>query len=277
MSITTIDQLQSSLMTPIEFSKDTYLHSGSAHFSLAYQNGNPGGMSIPNPGASGEALTYLSGQLEFVDPASGSTKYIVGAKFVSSEYSASPANSVPGTVLVCDRLWHGGQFAGTDVTLQSVNSVTFPSRDVNGSSSGVGVMVAVEVTSACGNAAPIATVTYTNSDGTSGRTGTAQLSTLPNKGQMYAVTLQAGDTGVRSVQSVQLSTSWLSGTYVLVAYRCIVKTSIDRSYSLPGRQWADSISLGMPKVYSGSVLYLVVLLNKSAWLSVVGSLIFAQG
>ena len=72
-----------------------------------------------------------------------------------------------------------------------------------------------------------ATVSYTNSDGVSGRTATlsaivgSQAPATPVIGTLIWFNLAAGDKGVRSIQSITLGTSWVSGSISLMITRDI--------------------------------------------------------
>ncbi|MBF9664229.1 hypothetical protein, partial [Streptococcus pseudopneumoniae] len=84
--------------------------------------------------------TTYAGQIP-VPPASGNT-HLSYAGFFSSAQG--------GLVLLCDRLWHNSGFNVTLTTAQTVNSVTFPERDMDGTTNGEGVFVGVEVSGAMG-------------------------------------------------------------------------------------------------------------------------------
>ena len=68
-----------------------------------------------------------------------------------------------------------------------------------------GLRIALYALTALGNAAAVAntTVTYTNSAGTPGRTGTiGPIATTSQVGTFYPMALQAGGRGVQSVQAI---------------------------------------------------------------------------
>lgn len=159
-----------------------------------------------------------------------------------------------GTLMLADRLWHNGNLSATSTYPQTINSVTFPARDMNKSSNGVGVYLAVEVFSATGAGTPTITASYTNSDGVSGRTATsisngAATSTV---GSFYMLGLQDGDVGVRSVQSLTLSATWTSGSLSLVAYRPISFLPISKQNVIERN---DALSGGMPQIWPDSCLF----------------------
>jgi hypothetical protein len=97
--------------------------------------------------------------------------------------------------------------SGTVTTAQTTN---LPTAALTRYTSGVGVMASLEITTAVGTTATTATVSYTNSAGVAGRTSPAVTFGGTNDrqaSQVQLVPLQAGDVGVRSVESVTLAAS----------------------------------------------------------------------
>jgi hypothetical protein len=130
---------------------------------------------------------------------------------------------------IMDVLWVNSGIAVTTTTSQTINSVAFPARDVNGSTNGEGVMVGILVVTATTNAGAITntTMSYTNSDGTAGRTAT--ISSFPATavaGTLVWFQLAAGDKGVRSIQSITLGTSYGGGAISLIAAKWIVAAPV---------------------------------------------------
>jgi hypothetical protein len=233
-------------------------------YSFFYNSGIPGAAATPTPGISGAALTTYAGQIPFSNPAAGNS-YL--ARFVGASSGAV------GQLMLVDRLWHNSGLSVTSTSLQTVNSVAFPPRDQNGSSDGAGVLLAIETSSSMGGGTPTITVTYTNSDGVGSRTGTNANSLGSTSGSFYPITLAAGDKGVRSVQSVALSASWVSGTYHLVAYRVIA------TLSLPAIGTANAIDVvtgGMPQMFDNTVPFLVFM-GGSNQTTISGSVTVTQG
>lgn len=165
-----------------------------------------------------------------------------------------------GTLILADRLWHNGGYTITSNTAQNSTTPTWPARDIAGATSGDGVLLGVEISSSTGIATPTITATYTNSSGAGSKTGTNIVATGTSapSGSFFPIGLQAGDTGVQSLQSITLSTSWLSGTMNLVAYREIARLEMkipQKTYSL------DAFTGGMPQMYNGSVPFLIFIPN----------------
>lgn len=235
--------------------------------SMFYGNGRPGAGVAPSSGLNGSALTSVSGQIPFTNPVSGNT--YLGA--------FDCASSGVGRMVLCDRLWHNSGIVVTTTTAQSITFPTLPARDMNGSSNGEGVMIAIEVSVLTGNgAATSPTISYTNSAGTSGRTGT-MVSNFPasaQPGTFATFMLEAGDTGVRSVQSITLGTSLVSGTIHLVAYRPVA--TIDVVLANGGNS-KDALALGLPRLYDNTVPWLVWYHTTTSSANVSGSITYTQG
>lgn len=233
-----------------------------------YAGGIPSAAVAPTPGISGAALTSYAGQIPFTNPSAGQNTYL--ARFV-----AFPANQT-GTIMLADRLWHNSGITITSTTAQTVNSVAFPARDNNGSTNGEGVFLMVEVSTATGAGTPTITVGYTNSDGTSGRTGTNVYATNATSaiGTVYPIGLQSGDKGVQSVQSITLSATWTSGTIHLVAYRQLV---IVNSTAAGVAGVVDALTSGLPRMYDNTVPFLMYTPTTTTSTFISGSMTVTQG
>jgi hypothetical protein len=116
----------------------------------------------------------------------------------------------------------------TTTTAQTLNTTALPARDLNFSTNGEGVWAGLFVTTATTNAAANTglTISYTNSAGTAGRTSRApvgaagfQFPATAVAGSLFIFPLQSGDTGVRSVESITLATSFATGAVSLVLFK----------------------------------------------------------
>jgi hypothetical protein len=173
-------------------------------------------------------------------------------------------------------LWHNGGYTITATTAQTSTTPTWPARDANGVTNGDGVLLGLEISSAAGAAAPTITVSYTNSAGTAGRTGTNSFATAnsPAAGSFFPIGLQAGDIGVRSLQSVTLSTSWLSGTMNMVAYRVLAALELTTA-NTPNA--LDAITAGFPRLYNGTVPFFIFIPSTTTASNISGQVIWTQG
>lgn len=270
MAITTLDGVIAGAQAPRYIAKAvTPTMVAGRPQSLWGLGGNPGAGSFDTTLA-GVALSSTSaqvnGQIPFTDPVSGNSylgRFQAGA-------------NIAGTLLLCDRLWHNGGFTITSATAQTVNSAAWPARDNNGSTNGEGVLLGLEISAAAGAAAPTITVGYTNSAGTASRTATNSFATAnsPTAGAFYPIGLQAGDTGVRSVQSLTLSVSWVSGTMNLVAYRVLAALELTAAF-VPNA--IDAVTSGFPRLYNGSVPFLIFIPSTTTASNVSGQVVWTQG
>jgi hypothetical protein len=205
MAITTRDGVLAGSRPPEDFLKvGTTMEAVGVQHSFFYTTGRPGAATAPSPGIAGAALTTYAGQIPFTNPVSGNT-YI--ARLQASA-------SVAGSLILYDRLWHNSGIAVTTTTSQTVNSATWPARDANAATNGAGILVGIEVSTATTNAGAVTntTMSYTDQDGNSGATAT--ISSFPATavaGTFVPFQLAAGDTGVRSIQSITLGTSYGAG------------------------------------------------------------------
>ena len=267
MAITTLDLALAGMKPPGYFSKAVSgtLVAGRP-FSPFYLAGVPGAAAAPAPGLGGANLTSYAGQLA-IPAASGNTHL---ARF--SGVSSAQA----GMLLLCDRLWHNSGFTITSTGAQTINSAAWPARDMNGSTNSVGVLLGVEISSATGAGTPTITVSYTNDANTSGRTGTNSVATVASSaaGTFYPIGLAAGDTGVRSVQTLTLSATWTSGTMHLVAYRVLATLELAAA-GIPNA--VDALTSGMPRCYDTTVPFLIYIPQTTTTTQLSGSAVFTQG
>lgn len=162
-----------------------------------WRNAGTPGAGAGSPTASGRTLDRTSaGSLDC--PAASGTSYLA---------SFSGKCTAIGALTLADRLVETGALSMIVTTAQTVNSVALPARATGATD----VELWLEVHSAGGTtASATVTASYTNQSGQSGRTATLT-GGIPASGtpanRTYRMSLQAGDTGVQSVQSVTLGTS----------------------------------------------------------------------
>lgn len=249
MAITTLDDLLAGMLPTVEVYKTTMTAEAAGLNASSFLVAGSPGAAVPSvAGVAGEALTSYAGQVPF--PAS------VGGQNIHLARLYAAVGSGIGSVTLMDRLWHNSGLSVTSTASQTVDSVAWPARDDGGSTNGVGVNIALEQQTTGGAGTPTFTVTYTNSAGTTGRTGIiGPVATTLTAGTFYKMTMQAGDRGVRSVQSIQSSATMTSGTYSLVAYRTIAFLGTPGDNDGYDR---DAVALGFPRVHDSSVPFLVL-------------------
>lgn len=192
-------------------------------YCTSKDGGFPGAWAVGTPGVNGRTTDGTAaadaGCIPIKNPSSG-------ANYLTELQMAAGVNH---SHLFFDVLWVNSGLAITTTTAQAITTPTLPARDINGTTNGEGCMIALLCTSAVGLAAVAsnATVNYTNSDGTAGRTATlsaivgSQAPATPVIGTLIRFNLAAGDKGVRSIEGITLGTSWVSGSISLMITRDI--------------------------------------------------------
>jgi hypothetical protein len=264
--ISSLAQLRAGLQ-PIQYYTKQVRTAGITGYPMSYW----GSLGFPISGSFDTTLNGVTlvapqiGQIPFFNPLMGQEVRL--ARFKGT---ATPTLQT-GIALLLDRLWHNGGITITSTGVQAIVSPTWPARDSDGSTAGRGVFIAAEVQSVTGSVSA-ATLTYTNSQGVAGRTADFVIPAIGVAGAFNNFALASGDEGVRSIQSIQLASSWVSGTINLVAYRMIE--------SLPFRipttnQFTDG-AMSAPRLYDGSVPFLAYV-GSSAAVSAVGEIQLSWG
>ncbi len=223
--------------------------------------GSVGG-GVISSATNGAVYTSASaGAMPFRNPTSGNT-YLAGMKWPTA---------TGNTTTLVDFLWSKNIDAASAAT-QTINSVPFPNRDINGTTNGDGVFIALFVTiNSSGTSS--AQISYTNQNGTAGRTGNAiWLPGSPQSGVFAPFSLEDGDTGVRSVQTFTLSVAYSVGAgAALVAFRPIA--TITPLLTKTNEPRGDAFSFAMPQIYNDSCLTFIY----HGGSTILGAVDFAQG
>lgn len=235
-------------------------------WSSFYAAGIPAAAAAPSPGIAGAALTSYAGQIPV--PAASNNTYLARMSGVSSAQG--------GMLLLCDRLWHNSGITVTTTTAQTVTSAAWPARDINGSTNGEGVYIGLEVVTATGAGAATPSISYTDSAGNSGATSTTIDTYVASSavGSFYRLGLAAGDTGVRSIQSVTLGVSMTSGSVALVAYRILASLELSAA-GIPNA--IDEITGGLPRCYDNTVPFWIYVPQTTTTTLLTGTAVFTQG
>jgi hypothetical protein len=199
-----------------------------------------------------------------------------GALYMEQSTVSVTATCFP---MLWDVLWVNSGIVVTTTTAQTVDSVTLPARDDNGTVNGEGCQIGLIWAAASTNGAAItnSTVTYTNSAGTGSRTATLlavagdQIPPTPVIGTVVWFQLAAGDTGVQSIQSITLGTSLVTGSVSLIIARPLTahanstnNVGFTSTYPNPGlRLWTGTCGLMFHKSVSSSAITLHALFNIS--------------
>ncbi len=159
----------------------------------------------------------------------------LGGRFNTSTFGV-------GGMLLVDLLNVSGGLNGTLTTAQTTN---LPTAALTRYTSGEGVMAGIVIYTQIGSTATTATISYTNSAGTSGRTSIATSfggTGFREVGVLLPIPLQAGDTGVESIESVTVTaTTGTAGNFGVCLYKPLAMISLE---SATGAMPLDSVSTG---------------------------------
>jgi hypothetical protein len=274
MAISTIEGVIAGVKPPIYVWKNSAAQEAiGVNHSLFYSAGLPGAATAPTSALAGDALTSYAGQIPM--PSFSNNTHLL--KF------SCMAGAAAGIFYLADRLWHNATIVSSTTTGQTINSTAWPARDANGSTNGDGVLVGIEVSTATTNGAAITntTLTYTNSSNTGSRTATIP-STLPGggfpatavAGTFVPFVLQAGDVGVRSIQTLTLGTSYGTGVIHLVAYRVL---AVARSPTAGMGMDMDMAATGFPRLYDNTTPFLFWTAGATALNQIHAQVVVAQG
>ncbi len=275
MTISTEDQLLAGMGEAIPIFKTSSSNKapGVPHAAGLIATGFPPAFTPGTPGLSGATVDGTTNTL------GGTFPFINGGTGISS-YLAKVALCIGATttgIAFFDLIWYNSGISVTTTTAQTINSVTLPARDSNGATSGAGVYAWIYVSSATTATNTTATISYTNSSGTSGKTGTITLGGIPGTataGTFIPFSLASGDVGIQSIQSITLGTSLTAGTINLMLIRDICFCSFIGPSTGFTYDWA---SIGFPNLYNGTALSFYAIPTSTTVGQINGSLRYAQG
>jgi len=257
MAITTLDLLLAGLRPPISFYKSTYTGEAIGRYhNLFAIAGIPAAGVLGTPGLAGATVTApdaIGGHFDWTNPAAGNA-YLAKVNW--------NVNAAMVGVTIYDLLWYNSGLVVTTTTAQTINSIAFPARSADGTANGQQIEIYIHCQVATTNGAAITNTTYsyTNELGTAGRTG-GLIPNWPATAVINHITpfgLQGGDTGVRSIQTVTLGTSYGAGTINLMAIRRVAQLGF---FAANTGQNLNAFDLGMPQLFNGSALYAMNLLS----------------
>lgn len=267
MAITTLDGVISGMQPPRFLTKgvSATLVAGRPHtwWPLAGVPGAGGYDATLN----GAILTgnSVSGQIARTNPVSGNA-YLARLSGLVGQ---------TGTLILADRLWQNRLASTTGA--QSITSPTWPARDNAGTTNGDGVLLGLEFSTANTAGAPtVLPFTYTNQAGTGSRTANIidAVTATTAIGSFLRYDLQAGDTGVRSVQSFNINTTALTSAVInAVAYR--VLATLELTANIPAA--IDALTSGFPRIFDGTVPFLIFIPTATTATTFSGSYVESQG
>jgi len=233
--------------------------------SLWTAAGNPGAGAAQGTAAGAVPTSVTAGALPFTNPTSGNS-------YLSRLFASS---TVPGTLILYDRLVHTSTLSGTVTTAQTVASVALTRPDALGTNT----ELFMEVYTALGATSTTITASYTNQAGTAAQVTTAAtIPTTAPAGFILPLPLAAGDTGVRAVASCTLAASTLTaGNFGITIGRRLAEFAIpaaNQPYPPQDPFWA-----GLSQIYNSACIFGVFLIASGTAAPAIssGSLVIAQG
>ena len=240
----------------------TTAHTAGLWYSLMRGGGNPSADTILGTGTNlaFQALSDAVATASGIPHGGNVGDYKV---LLNAAAQTAAATTAPCVLMLVDIL---GFYPVTTVTTTGAqtlnNTVTLPRY-----TDGAGVQAFLTPSTVMGAATPNITLNYTNSAGTAGK---ATPVTLPIGNSAAAVTsivhsgtgtgkygpfipLAAGDAGIRSVQSINLSASYVSGVLNLVLCKPIMTLPITTLGVTAERDLVNQFA-SMPRIYDGACL-----------------------
>jgi len=236
--------------------------------------GIPGPGTAPSSGVAGNVVdSAVTGGIVFTNPGSGLT-YL--------HRLAAGALPTSGAIYLYDRLWHNSGLSATNLSAQTVNSVTLPSRcpvltDPTGETFdtlGNGVEAWFQVYVAMGSGATAPSISYTDEAGNSATGTVVGMVSASGVGRCFPFGLAAGDRGVRSIQSYTNGASLTSGTFGLGLRRRIATIPTTMGSSIAQ---LDFTQLGLPAIPNSAHLELIYVPASTLAPTLVGDLTLVQG
>lgn len=192
--------------------------------SLAVNNSAASLWNVGSVPAAGGTATFIPSGVFPTNSTSGALAQtnVTGSSTLHVTTAYAQGSAAPNTLLLYDRLWHGG--SGTHVNTSQQNINGSPSRYLGTSSKGN--FAFLEVTTALGATAQTMTMTYVDQDGNAAEAAPAiamiassAATRIPHN--PWFIPLNAGDTGVQRVTRIQFSAGNTAGLSNVVIGRAL--------------------------------------------------------
>lgn len=225
-------------------------------------------------GALANPVAFGSGGTTY-NKTAGTAGYPFWQTGASSAYLAkmSATFATTGTINIYDVVWACSGFNSTTLTAQTVTGFSgLPTR----ATGGVGLEIWAVGNTITGATASNITVSYTNQAATAGRTtvSTAAIASWP-VGRMLPLPLQAGDSGVQSIQSITFSAS--TGTAGDVGLMILERIATISAPIVNVANVLDFTQLGLPEITDSACLMFVHQATTTSTGVILGDIAIAQG
>jgi hypothetical protein len=264
MAITTMDGLVAALPGQVRsiHKVGTAAKAIASFQSLWYAPGVPGPEAIPGASLAWTVPTdATNGAIKFTNPGGGALSYLARLSLCSTQIH---------NIILYDRLAHTGAITPAASTQTLTGGPTLTRPDANGQE----VECWIESLTASTSTASNYSIRYVDQDGNASETSpTIAATTTSVVGMMQRFNLNAGDTGIRSVDQF-ISTGASGGTARLVLLRRIAEFPVTGANI---GAIADAIALGMPRIYDDACLGFMYQATATTATTFNGSLSIAQG
>lgn len=225
-------------------------------YDLSLANGNPVQNLYAGTNLAFTALSDTTGKgIWHGGDVSPATKHLT---FISA--MSTVATSVPSAIDFVDVLGYYPLTTTTVITAQTLNNAVALPRYADGA----GVRAYIVAVGTMGAGTPSITISYTNQAGVAGRTMPVTVASVSASVQSHIIhsdpsankyfpflPLAAGDTGIRSIQSVQLSATMTSGSLAIVLCRPLAFLPLATAGIAAERNLMTQVP-SMPRIYDGA-------------------------
>jgi hypothetical protein len=192
----------------------------------------------PTPAIPTTSVTLNKNSAESIGPIPETSTGVL--QLLGARLNSSGASGI--AIILMDLLVHSG---GLNATLTTPQTTNLPTAALTRHTTGEGVMAGIVIYTAVGTIATTVTISYTNSSGVSGRTSTPTsfgATGFREIGALLPIPLEAGDTGIRSIESVTLAgTTGSIGNFGVCLYKQLAMLSME---SFTGAAALDMVSTG---------------------------------
>ena len=230
--------------------------------SLWQYDGMPGTGGTPSSAAIPDRTT--NGAIPFTAPGGSRDKHLIGASIVPI---------IAGVFLLYDRLFHIGGLSGTSTSAQTVQgSPASPALTRN--TGGAGNIAFYEIYTQIGTTSTTLTMTYTNQAGTGSRTSTINIgaTNFREVTRMQRIPLAAGDSGIQSIQTIQLTASTTTaGNFGITIAQPLAWIPVGSAGTMGWRDYTTGLP-GIPVINTNACLSLMFIPQAATATELFGSL-----
>jgi hypothetical protein len=213
--------------------------------SLWTYDGMPTGGAVPTTGSIPDRTTQ--GAIPFTPATGGRDKYSIGAAITSL---------TAGVYLLYDRLFHIGGLSGTSTAAQTVQGSP-ASPALTRYTGGTGNIAFYEIYTDLGSNSRTLTMTYTNQAGTGSRTSTINIGATGFREvtRMQRIPLAAEDSGIQSIQTVQLNNT-AAGNFGITIAQPLAWIPVNMAGTMGWRDYTTGLP-GIPVINPDACLSLM--------------------